>query len=303
MHIYPPPCPVLIALLSPLVSYHLGSHPCLLFFFNAEIVQYIMTSKGPRSKLDHDTRVRRQKGFEAPREPPRPKSHWDHVLEEMIWLSKDFESERKWKLAQAKKIGFTSAAELVVIDDLWISLHDCCKNKLWPVLYKHQLELDDKKRPWTNNLYLLGQIEKVKFKPICSWYSTMLAENLLGTPDSGGPQRHCITEEKLSLQQKFSSKSSSHGSGESLADKKSDTAEVDDEFIIESEEELEDDEQTIEEDEALITEEERQEELVALQSEVDLPLEELLKRYSADEGHLLVQISLFCVVSLSSFFY
>lgn len=46
----------------------------------------------------------------------------------------------------------------------------------------------------------------------------------------------------------------------------------------------EDDEQTIEEDEALITEEERQEELAALQNEVELPLEELLKRYSMIEG-------------------
>ncbi|RVW30772.1 Protein photoperiod-independent early flowering 1 [Vitis vinifera] len=42
----------------------------------------------------------------------------------------------------------------------------------------------------------------------------------------------------------------------------------------------EDDEHTIEEDEALITEEERQEELEALHNEIDLPLEELLKRYA-----------------------
>ncbi|KAH7841960.1 hypothetical protein Vadar_023539 [Vaccinium darrowii] len=28
----------------------------------------------------------------------------DHVLEEMVWLSKDFESEKKWKLAQVKKV-------------------------------------------------------------------------------------------------------------------------------------------------------------------------------------------------------
>lgn len=46
----------------------------------------------------------------------------------------------------------------------------------------------------------------------------------------------------------------------------------------------EDNEQTIDEDEALITKEERQEELEALQNEVDLPLEELLKRYSGEKG-------------------
>lgn len=43
----------------------------------------------------------------------------------------------------------------------------------------------------------------------------------------------------------------------------------------------EDDEHTIEADEALITEEERREELEALQNESELPLEELLNRYSA----------------------
>ncbi|KAK9096057.1 hypothetical protein Sjap_021554 [Stephania japonica] len=42
----------------------------------------------------------------------------------------------------------------------------------------------------------------------------------------------------------------------------------------------EDDEHTMEEDDALITKEERLEELEALQNEMDLPLEELLKRYN-----------------------
>ncbi|KAL0294198.1 UNVERIFIED_CONTAM: hypothetical protein Sradi_6899600, partial [Sesamum radiatum] len=46
----------------------------------------------------------------------------------------------------------------------------------------------------------------------------------------------------------------------------------------------EDDERTIKEDEALITKEEREKELAALQSEIDLPLEEILKRCAAQEG-------------------
>lgn len=36
-------------------------------------------------------------------EPPRNKTHWDYLLEEMQWLSSDFESERKWKRKTAKK--------------------------------------------------------------------------------------------------------------------------------------------------------------------------------------------------------
>ena len=48
-----------------------------------------------------------------------------------------------------------------------------------------------------------------------------------------------------------------------------------------------DDENTIDEDEALFTKEERQEELAALQNEVDLPLEELLKQYATEKGEWL----------------
>lgn len=49
----------------------------------------------------------------------------------------------------------------------------------------------------------------------------------------------------------------------------------------------EDDECTIEEDEARFTEQERQDELAALQNEVDLPLEELLKQYPMEKGEWL----------------
>ena len=64
-------------------------------------------------------------------------------------------------------------------------------------------------------------------------------------------------------------------------------------FLLEVEQFLyycfqEDDEQTLEEDEALITEEERQEELAALHDEIDLPIEELLKRYSGGKGELFI---------------
>eukprot|EP00250_Pteridium_aquilinum_P009079 c18428_g1_i1 orf=308-4633(+) len=37
-------------------------------------------------------------------EPPRKKSHWDFVLEEMAWLANDFMQERLWKVAAAAQI-------------------------------------------------------------------------------------------------------------------------------------------------------------------------------------------------------
>lgn len=38
-------------------------------------------------------------------EAPRPKSHWDYLLEEMQWMATDFAQERRWKVAAAKKVG------------------------------------------------------------------------------------------------------------------------------------------------------------------------------------------------------
>lgn len=37
-------------------------------------------------------------------EPPRPKAHWDYLLEEMQWLAADFHQERKWKKTCARKV-------------------------------------------------------------------------------------------------------------------------------------------------------------------------------------------------------
>jgi E1A-binding protein p400 len=37
-------------------------------------------------------------------EPKRPKAHWDYLLDEMMWMSNDFQQERKWKKAVSKKI-------------------------------------------------------------------------------------------------------------------------------------------------------------------------------------------------------
>ncbi|KAK9096056.1 hypothetical protein Sjap_021553 [Stephania japonica] len=113
-----------------------------------------MASKGPRSKLDHETRTRRQKAVEVSKEPCRPKAHWDHVLEEMIWLSKDFESERKWKLVQAKKVSIRASKSI---------LDQATKGeKKMKVLYKHQLELEEKKKKALDKQldFLLGQTER-----------------------------------------------------------------------------------------------------------------------------------------------
>ncbi|CAA0837477.1 Protein PHOTOPERIOD-INDEPENDENT EARLY FLOWERING 1 [Striga hermonthica] len=255
----------------------------------------MMASKGPRSKLDHESRAKRQKALEAPKEPQRPKTHWDHVLEEMVWLSKDFEAERKWKLAQAKKVAIRASKGMLDqatrgekrIKEEEQKLRKVALNvskdvkKFWSkieklVLYKHQLELDEKKKKSLDKQleFLLGQTER---------YSSMLAENLVISPTSCKPSNACTTQAETGNHQE-------EGDDTNRRESESDTGShsdlptaADEDYDLHSGDESEDDERTIEEDEALITKEEREEELAALQNEVDLPLEEILKRYASTE--------------------
>ncbi|XP_061364443.1 protein PHOTOPERIOD-INDEPENDENT EARLY FLOWERING 1 isoform X2 [Gastrolobium bilobum] len=259
-----------------------------------------MASKGPRSKIDHETRAKRQRALEAPREPRRPKTHWDHVLEEMVWLSKDFESERKWKLAQAKKVALRASKGMLDqatrgekkmkeeeqrLRKVALNISKDVK-KFWTkieklVLYKHQMELDEKKKKALDKQleFLLGQTER---------YSTMLAENLV---DTYKPAEKIPAEYDMSIQYKDVHGDFISEPKEANVDYQLDAPENDEEYDVQSDDELEDDEQTLEEDEALITEGERQEELAALRDEMDLPIEELLKRYAGEKGESVTQES------------
>ncbi|XP_023595073.1 E1A-binding protein p400 [Trichechus manatus latirostris] len=57
----------------------------------------------------------RKEGLWSPRrlpkvqEAPRPRAHWDSLLEEMQWMATDFAQERRWKVAAAKKLVRTVA--------------------------------------------------------------------------------------------------------------------------------------------------------------------------------------------------
>ncbi|PRQ30525.1 putative DNA helicase chromatin remodeling SNF2 family [Rosa chinensis] len=246
-----------------------------------------MASKGPRPKLDHEPRPKRHKALEVANEPRRPKAHWDHVLEEMIWLSKDFESERKWKLAQAKKVALRASKGMLDqatrgekkmkeeeqrMKKVALNISKDVK-KFWLkieklVLYKHQMELDEKKKKALDKQleFLLGQTER---------YSTMLAENL-----ADKPVQQCSTQDQLSIEGTAVGENDISKSAELNVEHQSDTADGDDDYNMQSDDGSGDDENTIEEDEALFTKEERREELAALQNEVDVPLEELLKQYA-----------------------
>ncbi|KAK9068504.1 hypothetical protein SSX86_012618 [Deinandra increscens subsp. villosa] len=198
--------------------------------------------------------------LEPLKEPQRPRTHWDHLIEEM-----DFESERKWKLALAKKIAIRASKGMV--DQATRG------ERKVKVLYKHRLGLDQKKKKALNKQleFLLGQTER---------YSTMLAENLVDS----SPQQlvHASSVQKVPAIE-YKDQTDVNGCTEPNAGSKLNVLDTDEDY--KSENEVEDDERTIEVDEALITQDERREELAALQNEADLPLEELLKHYAVGEGN------------------
>ncbi|KAL0413435.1 UNVERIFIED_CONTAM: protein PHOTOPERIOD-INDEPENDENT EARLY FLOWERING 1, partial [Sesamum radiatum] len=133
-----------------------------------------MASKGPRSKLDHESRARRHKTLEAPKEPRHPETHWGHVLEEMFWLSKDFESERrrKLKLAQAKKVEIRAS-----------------KGMLDQATRGGKREEEE-------------QIKKIGTPTFPRMYSSMLAENLVNSPTLCKSSNLCTIQEQPTIHQK-----------------------------------------------------------------------------------------------------
>ncbi|WVZ74132.1 hypothetical protein U9M48_022354 [Paspalum notatum var. saurae] len=219
---------------------------------------------------------RRLQALEAPREPRRPKVHWDHVLAEMVWLSKEFDSERKWKLSMAKKIA--QRANKSIVDQATKGerkqkeeehrIRKVALNISKDVVYKHQLELEERKKKALDKQldFLLGQTER---------YSTMLAENLVDMPYPQKLENGTLQTKQSSHPEEVAEENINAAISDDL-----DNMEVDDDYESSLDEEPEDDECTIDEDEAQITEAERNEELAALQAEADLPLDDILKMYT-----------------------
>ncbi|NWS46862.1 EP400 protein, partial [Probosciger aterrimus] len=67
----------------------------------ASLQLYVLLSK--ENQIHQRIAELRKEGLWSPRrlpklqEAPRPKSHWDYLLEEMQWMATDFAQERKWK--------------------------------------------------------------------------------------------------------------------------------------------------------------------------------------------------------------
>ncbi|XP_028905954.1 E1A-binding protein p400 isoform X5 [Ornithorhynchus anatinus] len=185
-------------------------------------------------------------------EAPRPKSHWDYLLEEMQWMATDFAQERRWKMAAAKKLVRTAAryheekklleergrkeeqnrlrriaaSTAREIEYFWSNIEQVVEIKL-------QIELEEKRRKALN----LQKISK----------------------------RDSRTKEHLAISESFLD------SAKSGRKRKASTSLTDDE--------VEDEEETIEEQESNEGNIDHQAELTNLAKEAELPLGDLMKLY------------------------
>jgi hypothetical protein len=138
---------------------------------------------------------------QAPEEPLRNKTHWDSLLEEMVWLSTDFQNERKWKHSIARKAVHKAASrvrqrhnqQLRAVREAELALrrisHSMARGvmRFWQQIeklvdYKQQALLDTrKKKSMSKHLdFLVGQTEQ---------YSSMLAANLGAGAAAGAANR------------------------------------------------------------------------------------------------------------------
>ncbi|KAK9881705.1 hypothetical protein WA026_017223 [Henosepilachna vigintioctopunctata] len=202
-------------------------------------------------------------------EMSRIKTHWDYLLDEMVWLAADFAQERKWKKAAAKKCAkmvqkyfqdkalAAQRAEKAHEQHLKRIAAYCAKEvkNFWNnveklVEYKQHTILEEKRKKALDQQlsFIVDQTEK---------YSQLLAE--------GMNKSICDTSQN---DRNMSSASASR-------------ANSDDDFQPENQDST-DDEETIEQEEANVDNERQNEEVAALQKESEMDLDQFLLELPKD---------------------
>lgn len=169
----------------PIIS--LGSHEITVSNAENHQKQIFERAKHEAAVTARIAELRKQGLWSAKRlpklqEPPRPKTHWDYLLEEMRWLSSDFDAERKWKRKAAKKCALmvyryhqekrskqeraerehlqhikkVAAAQAKEIRSFWSSIEKI-------VDFRQQTKLEEtRKKAWGLHLnYILDQTSKI----------------------------------------------------------------------------------------------------------------------------------------------
>ncbi|KAL0041297.1 hypothetical protein WJX77_011458 [Trebouxia sp. C0004] len=246
-------------------------------------------------------------------EPKRGKAHWDHVLEEMNWMAKEFSKERRWKIAQAKRF-----AKLVSKSNLDVEGRERLRRKeellnlkkraawiakeamqFWRkaervVQYKQQVVSNARKKEVMDKHldFLVGQTQR---------YSTLLAQRLAGTEEQTGvealpaPTDATAPAGAVAASDVAASKPAAAASATpaTVAPAASENSDAEDEegspahgndssveYAADLNGSPDDDEATLEEEEALSKAEGgTKDELHSLEAEADMPLEQLLAQY------------------------
>jgi hypothetical protein len=229
-------------------------------------------------------RALRHKGKASPWDVGRKgKSHWDHLLEEMTWLSKEFARERRWKILQARKFAnAVQRSKLDVESRVAAREHDeekaIRKRAAWiakevatfwlkanrVVAFKVRTLLEAKKKEIMDRQLdaLLGQTQR---------YSSLLAQRLTAAAAAAAAVNTNIPANGV-------------GAGPSKI-QTTDSEEAESEGYRSGMDDDADDEATLEEEDRLALEEGRnvdldgREEAVGLAADAELPIEELLARY------------------------
>uniref|UniRef100_A0A182PG61 Helicase domino n=1 Tax=Anopheles epiroticus TaxID=199890 RepID=A0A182PG61_9DIPT len=216
-------------------------------------------------------------------EPPRPKAHWDYLLEEMVWLAADFAQERKWKKAAARKCArmvqkhfqdkALAAQRAEKAQELQLKriaafvakeIKTFWSNAEKLVEYKQQTKLDEKRKKALDQQlsFIVDQTEK---------YSQQLVEGMNKAPVPGvmpaGSKAESLNSSRISSPLRSGLAGGS-----------------DDEFCPEAES-SDDDEETIakaEAEAAAEAEDGTKDEVAALQKESEMDLDDFLKNLPKD---------------------
>ncbi|XP_043921504.1 E1A-binding protein p400 isoform X2 [Protopterus annectens] len=189
-------------------------------------------------------------------EPPRPKSQWDYVLEEMQWMAADFAQERRWKMGIAKKLVRTVARfheEKKIIEEKTVKEK---QNSLRRIAASVAREVE---YFWSNieqvvEIKLQIQIQEKRRRALT------LNKNLKKEPDAKakGLCSSVLTETDSGFQTSTKRKASEN----------------------DLEEEVEDEEETIEEQEDLEKSTDIEMELAELAKDAEIPLDVLAEHYA-----------------------
>ncbi|XP_027700007.1 E1A-binding protein p400-like isoform X7 [Vombatus ursinus] len=188
-------------------------------------------------------------------EAPRPKSHWDYLLEEMQWMATDFAQERRWKMAAAKKMIRTVARyhEEKKLNEMRNKKEE--QNKLRRIAASIAREIE---YFWSN----IEQVVEIKLH-IEFQEKQKQALNIKKYSRQGKDLRPLQASVKIENESSMTSPSGKK--------RKASTSLTD--------EEVDDEEETIEEQESKEANINHQAELCRLVREAELPLDDLVKLY------------------------